>query len=75
MIRLLTASVAFCLVTLMFAGVLLVYTHRQDAKAQATLVRFVCAAVEVARAAATEEALARADRFEAILSDIGESCR
>ena len=73
--RLLAASIALCLASLLAAGTVVVYTHRQNEKAQATLVRFVCAAVDVARAAATPEALARADRFEAILADIGESCQ
>jgi hypothetical protein len=72
--RYLVASIALCIVGVTFAAGVLSYVNREDAKTNTTLVRFVCAAVEVAREAGTAEATARADRFEAILRDLGESC-
>ena len=73
-LRAVYGALAAALVMFMLAGATVVYGQHQDAEAQKTLVRFVCAAVEIARQVQTPEALARADRFEAILSDIGESC-
>ena len=54
---------------------LIVHVEQSIRKERDTLITFVCAAVDVARHAGTEEARARADAFEDILQRIEGACQ
>lgn len=71
---LLIVSILGALASLAVLGIALSFAATQATDERRALVRFVCAAVDVAQEQQTPEALRRAERFLEILDSIGESC-